>query len=67
MLQVNPEIVCRLIELAQSFHVREQTSIPDEGSNAADDWSQQMLADALQDGLEQHGYSCQELNSRPPM
>lgn len=135
MLQVNPETVCRLIELAQSYHVRESTSIPDEGSNSVDDWSQQMLADhkdntsydefaaaideldadqqqevvallwlgrgdytleewggivkqakeqwspetaqylighplladELREGLEQHGYSCQELNSRPPM
>ncbi|SFR47145.1 Protein of unknown function [Marinobacter daqiaonensis] len=45
MLQVNPDTVCRLIELAQSFHVREPASIPEEGSNAADDWTQQMLAD----------------------
>lgn len=45
MLQVNPETVCRLIELAQSFHVREQAGMPEEGGNAADDWSQQMLAD----------------------
>ena len=135
MLQVNPETVCRLIELAQSYHVREATGIPEEGSNSVDDWSQQMLADhkdntsyeefaaaikeldpdqqqevvallwlgrgdytleewdgivqqskdhwspetaqylidhplladELQEGLEQHGYSCQELNSRPPM
>ncbi len=135
MLQVNPEIVCRLIELAQSYHVKEQTGIPEEGSNAVDDWSQQMLADHkdntsydefasivneidedqqqevvallwvgrgdytleewdnvvqqakeqwtpdtaqylidhplladhLREGLEQQGYSCQELNTRPPM
>ena|SRR5690554_483372 len=45
MLDVNPDVVCRLIELAQSFHVREAVSIPDEGGNATDDWSQAMLAD----------------------
>lgn len=135
MLQVNPEVVCRLIELAQSYHVKEQNSMPEDGSNAVDDWSQQMLADhedsssynefasiineidedqqqevvallwvgrgdytveewdsvlqqakeqwtpdtaqylighplladALREGLEQHGYSCQELNTHPPM
>jgi len=45
MLNVNPDTVCRLVELAQAYHVREPVSIPDEGNNAADDWSQQMLAD----------------------
>lgn len=45
MLQVNPDTVCRLIELAQSFHAREPVSIPDEGSNSVDDWSQSMLSD----------------------
>ncbi len=45
MLDVNPDTVCRLIELAQSFHVREAVSIPDEGSNSPDDWTQTMLAD----------------------
>lgn len=45
MLNVNPDTVCRLIELAQAYHVRESVSIPEEGNNAADDWSQQMLAD----------------------
>ena len=45
MLHVNPEIVCRLIELAQSFHAREQAGLPEEGGNAGDDWTQEMLAD----------------------
>lgn len=46
MLQVNPETVCRLIELAQSVHVREQGGTPEEGGNAIDDdWTQAMLAD----------------------
>lgn len=135
MLQVNPETVCRLIELAQSYHVKEQTAFPEDGGNAVDDWSQQMLADHkdssgydefasiindidedqqqevvallwvgrgdytveewdsvlqqakeqwtpdtarylidhplladyLRDGLEQHGHTCQELNTHPPM
>lgn len=45
MLQVNPDTVCRLIELARSFHVREPAGIPEEASNAADDWTQSMLSD----------------------
>lgn len=45
MLNVNPDTVCRLIELAQAYHAREAVSLPEEGNNAADDWSQHMLAD----------------------
>lgn len=45
MLNVNPETVCRLIELAQAYHVREPAAMPDDGGNAVDDWSQQMLSD----------------------
>ena len=45
MLHVNPDIVCKLIDLARSYHVRELTGNTDEGSNPVDDWSQQMLAE----------------------
>ncbi len=45
MLQDNPETVCRLIEVAPSYHVREPSSIPEEGGNSVNDRSQQMLAD----------------------
>lgn len=45
MLLINTEVVCRLIELAQSFHARELSGMTDESSNAADDWTQSMLAD----------------------
>ncbi|MBS3803595.1 MAG: DUF3775 domain-containing protein [Oleiphilaceae bacterium] len=44
MLEVNPETVCRLIELAQSYSVQEQVSLPDTPDNPAQDWAQQMLA-----------------------
>lgn len=37
MLNVNPDTVCRLIKLAQAYHVREAVSITEEGNNAADD------------------------------
>jgi hypothetical protein len=44
MLEVNPETVCRLIELAQSYHVQEQVSLPEQPNSPSDDWAQQMLA-----------------------
>ena len=44
MLQVNPETVCRLVELARSFHVQEQISIPEQPNSPAEDWGRQMLA-----------------------
>ncbi|MDL0432655.1 DUF3775 domain-containing protein [Marinobacter sp. TBZ242] len=45
MLNVNPDTVCRLIELAQAYHVREPANIPNEDNNTVDDWSQNMLDD----------------------
>lgn len=45
MLNVNAEIVCRLVELAQAIHVQEPVSIPEPPNSPADDWAQQMLAD----------------------
>ena len=45
MLQVNPDTVCRLIELAQSFHAKEAAVMPEDSSNPADDWSKSMLSD----------------------
>lgn len=45
MLNVSAETVCRLIELAQSIHVQEPVSIPEEPYSPADDWAQQVLAD----------------------
>lgn len=45
MLNVNPDTVCRLIELARAYHVREPAAFPEEGGNPVDDWSQEMLAD----------------------
>lgn len=45
MLNVSAETVCRLVELAQTIHVQEPVSIPEEPFSPADDWAQQMLAD----------------------
>lgn len=44
MLDVNPDTVCRLIELAREFHAQEAVVIPDEPEGPGDDWSVQILA-----------------------
>lgn len=45
MLDVNPEIVCFLIDKAREFHAREQVVIPDNPDSSTDDWALQVLAD----------------------
>ncbi|MBD3655114.1 MULTISPECIES: DUF3775 domain-containing protein [Marinobacter] len=46
MLDVNPDTVCRLIQLAREFHAQEEVVIPNTpiDVNASDDWHIQMLA-----------------------
>src|SRR3712207_281775 len=44
MLDLNPETVCRLIDLAREFQVKEEAEFPDE-SSPADDWDLQVLED----------------------
>lgn len=44
MLDINPETVCNLVQLARSFHVQETVSIPEEPLNSSDDWARQVLA-----------------------
>lgn len=44
MLDVNPETVCRLIELAHIFHAQEEVVIPEEPDNPGGDYPAQMLA-----------------------
>lgn len=44
MLAVNPETVCRLIQLARAFHAQEQVVIPTDTGDASEDWHVQMLA-----------------------
>lgn len=44
MLDVNPDTVCRLIELAREFHAQEEVVIPDEPGDPGDDWGVQILA-----------------------
>jgi len=44
MLDVNPETVCRLIELARVFHAQEGVVIPEEPDNPSGDYPAQILA-----------------------
>jgi len=43
MLDVNPDTVCRLVEVARAFHAQEQVTIPEEPGEPDDDWSTQIL------------------------
>ncbi|WP_435605491.1 DUF3775 domain-containing protein [Pseudomonas knackmussii] len=45
MLDVNPDTVRRLIELARAFHAKEEVVIPEEPDSPSDDWALQSLAD----------------------
>lgn len=49
MLDVNPEIVCHLIELAGEFQAREAVVIPQEPLSPSDDWGRQALANHISD------------------
>lgn len=42
-LDVNPENVCRLIQLAREFHAQDAVIIPDEPGSPADDWPTRIL------------------------
>jgi hypothetical protein len=45
MLDVNPEIVCAIIDKAREFHAQEAVVIPEEPPNASGDWAAQVLAE----------------------
>lgn len=49
MLNVNPESVCQLIELAREFHAREDVLIPIEPGSPADEWDEELLAAHAED------------------
>ena len=44
MLEINPETVCRLIELARVFHAQEAVDIPEEPDDPRGDWPTQILS-----------------------
>ncbi len=45
MISVNLETVFRLMDLARTFHAKEQVVIPQEPNSPSDDWALQALAD----------------------
>jgi hypothetical protein len=49
MLDINPDIICRLIELAREFHAQEEVVIPEIMGNPSGDWATQTLAGHLDD------------------
>ena len=63
MLNINPEVVCAIIEKCQEFHAKEEVSIPHENEwDGDDDWAMQILADHAGDGtLQELKYIIQDL------
>lgn len=49
MLDLNPERVCNIIQLARAFHAKEEVVIPEIPNNPGDDWALQVLADHRDD------------------
>jgi len=54
-LDINPETVRYINDMAREFHAQEQVSIPEDPMNPSDDWAMQVLAahegDSTQDAL----------------
>lgn len=49
-MDLNPDIVCHLIDLATEFHAKEAVSIPETTPDSpAEDWARQILADHSDD------------------
>lgn len=49
MLDINPEIVCLLIDKLHEFHGKEEVTIPEVPGSPTDDWARQVLADHVDD------------------
>lgn len=49
MLEINPDIVYRITELAREFHAKEAVVFPHEAENESGDWAMQVLADHADD------------------
>lgn len=49
MLNINPETVCQIIQLAREFQAKEEVVIPEMPDSPSDDWGRQVLADHLGD------------------
>lgn len=53
MLDLNPQIVCFIIDKAHEFHVKEEVSIPETPLSPSDDWARQTLASHSDDAAYQ--------------
>lgn len=53
MLDLNPDIVCFLIDKAREFHSKEAVVIPEVPGSPTDDWARQVLADHEDDATYQ--------------
>lgn len=53
MLQINPEIVYRIAELAREFQAQEAVVFPHEAGDEGDDWAMQVLAQHADDATYQ--------------
>ena len=64
MLNINPDVVCAIIEKCQEFHAKEEVSIPHDNEwDGDDDWAMQILADhADDDTLQELKYIIQDLD-----
>lgn len=51
MLDVNPDTVCRLIELAREFHGQEHVSVDEEPESTGDEWPARLMAEYATGGL----------------
>ena len=49
MIDVNPEIIYRIVELSREFHAKEAVVFPHEAEAEAGDWAMQVLADHADD------------------
>ncbi|MFC6669206.1 DUF3775 domain-containing protein [Marinobacterium aestuariivivens] len=49
MLNINPETVCQVIQLAREFQAKEGVVIPELPDSPAEDWGRQVLADHMGD------------------
>ena len=49
MIDINPEIVCQVIERAREFQAKEAVVLPDTPFSPSDDWASQTLADHIDD------------------
>jgi hypothetical protein len=49
MINLNPETVCRVIQLAHEFHAKEEVVIPELPGSPTEDWALQVLADHAED------------------